>query len=114
MNNNIFPDKKDNKKSNPKKKLPKNKPAKLFTPLFILLAVLFFMGLISEQFEKSLQMKVSYSEFFNMVAHNKENPQITKVEMGEGIASVELRDGNKFTVPVPLNDADLIKELRID
>jgi len=117
MNNNILPDKKEEKNLNQKKKTPKNKQTRLFTPLFVLLIVLFFMGLISEQFEKTLQKKVSYSEFFNMVTHNKdnkENSQITKVELGEGLAAIEMQDGSKFTVSVPLNDADLIKELRLN
>ncbi|MFH1063285.1 MAG: ATP-dependent zinc metalloprotease FtsH [Candidatus Omnitrophota bacterium] len=114
MMNKIFPDKKEEKNSNLKRKTQKNKPTRLFTPLFILLLVLFFMGLISEQLEKNTQKKVSYSEFFNMVVHNKENPQIANVELGEGVANVDLLDGNRFAVTVPINDSDLIKELRMN
>jgi cell division protease FtsH len=114
MTNKVFPDKKEEKNLNPKRKNQNNKPTRLFTPLFIVLLVLFFMGLLSEQLEKNTQKKVSYSDFFKMVANNRTNPQIANVELGEGVAIVDLIDGKKFTVAVPINDNDLIKELRMN
>jgi cell division protease FtsH len=114
MSNKLFPEQKDEKKPNPSRKPPKNKPGRLFTPLFVLLAILFFMGLISEQYEKSLQMKVSYTEFFNMVENNRQEPKISHVQLGEGVADVTMADGSKFSLTVPANDNDLIKALRMN
>jgi cell division protease FtsH len=114
MANKIFPDKKEDKDSDLKRKAQKNKPTRFFTPLFIFLTVLIFMGFISEQFEKTSQKQVSYSEFFSMIENNKQDHQIANVELGEGIAAVDLQDGKKFTVPVPSNDPDLIKALRMN
>ncbi|MFH1460024.1 MAG: ATP-dependent zinc metalloprotease FtsH [Candidatus Omnitrophota bacterium] len=104
--------KQGNKKSLQKKDDKQNKFNRFFTPFFIVLFTLFFMGLIAEQYEKKLEPKITYSDFFEMVQSNIQTQQITSVELGEGIAEVTLNNGKSFSVPVPLNDADLIRVLR--
>ncbi|MFH1092539.1 MAG: ATP-dependent zinc metalloprotease FtsH [Candidatus Omnitrophota bacterium] len=101
-----------NKKRIPKQNNKQNKANRLIAPFFIFLAVLFFMGLIAEQYEKSVQIKTTYSEFFNMVEQNPQTHYITSVQLGEGIADVALQDGKSFSVNIPPEDNELIKVLR--
>lgn len=103
-----------NKKGTPGQKDQQKKVNRFIAPFFILLAILFFMGLIAEQYEKSLQIKTTYSEFFNMVNQNQQTQQITSVKLGEGVADVVLADGKSFSVNVPVEDAELIKALRMN
>ena len=99
-------------KRNPKRDNKQNKVNRMIAPFFIFLAVLFFMGLIAEQYEKSMQIKTTYSEFFNMVAQNQQTQDITSVQLGEGVAEVTLQDGKSFSVNIPLEDDELIAVLR--
>ncbi|MFH2145959.1 MAG: ATP-dependent zinc metalloprotease FtsH [Candidatus Omnitrophota bacterium] len=89
-----------------------NKFNRFFMPLFLVLAVLFFMGVLAEQYEKSLRLNITYSEFFDMVGQNRQSQDILKVELGEAKVDVEMRDGRIFSVNIPPNDADLVKVLR--
>jgi cell division protease FtsH len=91
----------------------KNSPFNRFMmPLFILLSVLFFMGLIVEQYEKSQQKQVSYSDFYAMVRDNQQTGMITDVVLGDNKAEVTTSDGEVFTVNVLMDDEDLIRALR--
>ncbi|MDD5747125.1 MAG: ATP-dependent zinc metalloprotease FtsH [Candidatus Omnitrophica bacterium] len=107
------PRKNENKKPvRPKKNKDASPANRLLTPFFIVLTVLFFMGVAAEQMDKSNQQKVTYSEFFSLVQSNKITPNIQSVELGEDRAVVVLRDGKSFSVALPVNDPDLIKVLR--
>ena len=101
-----------NKKNTSKQQDKQNKANRFIAPFFILLAVLFLLGLIAEQYDKSLQIKTTYSEFFNMVEQNQQTQQIKSVQLGEGIAGVILQDGSSFSVNIPPEDDELIKTLR--
>lgn len=102
----------DKNSKNPKHNNKQNKANRLIAPFFILLAVLFFLGLIAEQYEKSMQIKTTYTEFFNMVEQNQQTEYITSVQLGEGVAYVTLQDGKSFSVNIPPEDDELIKVLR--
>ncbi|MBU4304113.1 MAG: ATP-dependent zinc metalloprotease FtsH [Candidatus Omnitrophica bacterium] len=78
----------------------------------MVLTVLFFMGLLSEQYARTLQPKITYSEFFAMVQNNKTSHEIAAVELAENTAEVRLSNGKMTALTVPLNDADLIRALR--
>lgn len=101
-----------NKKGTSNQNDKQKKVNRFIAPFFIMLAILFFMGLIAEQYEKSLQIKITYSEFFNMVEQNHQTQQIASVQLGEGVAEVMLGDGKSFSVNVPIEDEELIKALR--
>jgi len=89
-----------------------NKFNRYAMPFLLVITVLFFMGLIAEQYEQSLQLDITYSEFFEIVQNNRQAQTISKVALGEGKAYVEMRDGRSFSVNIPANDSDLIKTLR--
>ncbi|MFH2137565.1 MAG: ATP-dependent zinc metalloprotease FtsH [Candidatus Omnitrophota bacterium] len=113
MANKIPPGKKEgkgSKKGQDDKK--KNKLNSAISAFLLVLITLFFMGLIAEQYEKSVQLNITYSEFFNMVNQNKTTGVISSVELREDRVDVLMTDGKAFSVNVPLNDADLIKALR--
>ncbi|MCG2712118.1 MAG: ATP-dependent zinc metalloprotease FtsH [Candidatus Omnitrophica bacterium] len=101
-----------NKRTTPKRSDKQNKTSRLIVPFFIFLAVLFFLGLIAEQYERSMQIKTTYSEFFNMVEQNQQTQYVTSVQLGEGIADVTLQDGKSFSVNIPPEDNELIQVLR--
>ena len=101
-----------NNKKDPILKGKQKKANKFLAPIFMLLAVLFFLGLIAEQYEKGMQIKTTYSEFFDMVAQNRQTQKIASVELGEGVADVALSDGKAFSVNIPMADDDLIRALR--
>ncbi|MBI4846080.1 MAG: ATP-dependent zinc metalloprotease FtsH [Candidatus Omnitrophica bacterium] len=107
MAKNINPD-----KNNGKKNKKDNSVGRFLTPFFIVLTTLFFMGLIAEQYERSLQVKATYSEFFTMVEGNRQTQQIASVELGEESVDVNLTNGKSFSVVIPGNDTDLVKALR--
>ncbi len=102
----------NNKKGTPTQKDKQKKVNRFIAPFFILMAILFFMGLIAEQYDKSLQVRTTYSEFFNLVYQNQQTHQIASVQLGEGVADVILSDGKSFSVNVPVEDDELIKALR--
>ncbi len=99
-------------RKNPKRNNKQNKANRIIAPFFIFLAILFFLGLIAEQYERSLQIKTTYSEFFNMVEQNQQTQYIASVQLGEGVADVTLQDGKSFSVNIPPEDNELIKALR--
>ncbi len=101
-----------NKRKSPGRNDRQKKANRFIAPFFILLAVLFFLGLIAEQYEKSMQVKTTYSEFFNMVEQNQQTRRIASVQLGEGVADVTLQDGKSFSVNIPVEDTELIKALR--
>jgi len=108
----LYPDRKNEKNLKPKRDNKQKKINRFLGPFFVILATLFFMGLIAEQYERSLQIKVSYSEFFKMVSQNRQTSQIAEVQLGEGVADVTLTDGKIFSVNIPPEDEELIKALR--
>ena len=57
-------------------------------------------------------VKISYGEFYKMVAGNKTSAQIKSAEKLENVIRGELFNGSKYTVNIPDDDPDLLKLLR--
>ncbi len=112
MGKNTGMNKGPNKGRKPPPKNRQNNLNRFITAFMLAIFTLFVLGVIAEQYERSLQIKVSYSKFFSMIQENQQTRQISKVELGEGKADVELYDGKSFSVSIPANDPDLIKMLR--
>jgi len=113
MGKNLYPRKNPLKGNNRQRKNKQDsKFSRYVMPFLLVITVLFFMGLIAEQYEQSLQLDITYSEFFEIVQNNRQAQTISKIALGEDKAYVEMKDGRSFSVNIPANDSDLIKALR--
>lgn len=93
------------------KQAPPKPPGKwlLWAILILGIMYLFRMGTLSLE---GLPREIDYGEFYALVEDNKRTGQIESVVKMENLIRGEFSDGSKFTVNIPIEDADLMKLLR--
>ncbi len=104
----------NNRKNNVGKRKPEqpNRLSRLLFAFALTMFILFILGSIAEQYRRTTQEEITYSEFFQMVENNPETGEIARVELGENKVDVLLSNGEEFALNIPPNDAELIAALR--
>lgn len=80
--------------------------------VWLIIGILTFYLWNAAKFLPTAPKKLNYSQFYEMVVTNRENPQIASAVKTEGIIRGKLTSGADYIVMVPENDPDLIKALR--
>src|SRR5258707_1213992 len=97
------------------KPLPERRPNGNFM-FWVLLGLVFITIMLQQEAKYSLKTKpLSYSEFYNLVKENPQNPQIKKLELTEGADNTVkglMANGTEFKVNIPQRDDDIIKLIR--
>jgi cell division protease FtsH len=102
----------DKKKSNPQP--GKKPPAGLVAWFIIMLLFLFFysLGPSTPNTTLSAAKPMPYGEFYRHLLDNPQTHKIQKVFIIEDRLEGLLSDGTKFSVYIPINDTDIIKDIR--
>ncbi len=78
--------------------------------------MVFIMLMFQQEGKYAAKTKqLSYSEFYNLLKDNGNNPQIKSVELTEGVENTikgKLADGTDFHLNIPQRDDDIIKMMR--
>lgn len=113
INQDKTPEQKKPEDTQPKKgRSPKEQKDQARMVVFALLALAFFVVLQFAVFPGIDIKKLSYSDFFTIVASNPETGYIQSAELVENIVRGKMHDGTYFTVNIPINDPELMPILR--
>ena len=91
---------------------PKNNTFKTYLLWLIIIAGLILVYRMGNLTAQGPPRKLSYTEFYQMAALNKETQQILTATKSEDVVEGSLSTGERYTVNVPLEDEALIAVLR--
>lgn len=114
MANNLHKNNFNNKKKKSELTPEKSPPQGLIFWVLIILLFLFFSKLMSPPVDgmAGIQTQMSYSAFYRELIANPQTNNITKIVIIEDKMEGIMADGTRFKVNLPINDTEIIKEVR--